>query len=83
LGFASVSEKPAGGETTSPVNPGAIWASRHLQAGVEAIVSIDAHSGRELGVRAQARKLPRQQRRRQSMLISSWCGCSRDLIQKI
>jgi hypothetical protein len=28
--------------------------SRYLQVGVEAIIPIDAHSGRDLGVRAQA-----------------------------
>ena len=28
--------------------------SRYLQAGVDAIIPMDAHSGRDLGVRAQA-----------------------------
>src|ERR1700716_2314500 len=45
---------PAAGRTTGTVNPGFIWVSRYLQVGVEAIVPMDAHSGRDLGVRAQA-----------------------------
>ena len=45
---------PLAGRTTGTVNPGVIWVSRYLQAGVEAIIPIDARSGRDLGVRAQA-----------------------------
>src|SRR6195256_1203996 len=45
---------PLAGRTTGTVNPGVIWVSRYLQVGVEAIIPIDAHSGRDLGVRAQA-----------------------------
>jgi hypothetical protein len=45
---------PAAGRTTGTVNPGFIWVSRYLQVGLEAIVPIDAHSGRDVGVRAQA-----------------------------
>jgi hypothetical protein len=45
---------PLVGRTTGTVNPGVIWVNRYLQVGVEAIVPIDAHSGRDLGVRAQA-----------------------------
>jgi hypothetical protein len=45
---------PSAGRTTGTVNPGIIWVNRYLQVGVEAIVPIDAHSGRDLGVRAQA-----------------------------
>jgi hypothetical protein len=45
---------PLAGRTTGTVNPGVIWVSRYLQVGVEAIVPIDAHSGRDLGFRAQA-----------------------------
>jgi len=45
---------PLAGRTTGTVNPGAIWVSRYLQAGVEAIIPMDAHSGRDVGVRAQA-----------------------------
>jgi hypothetical protein len=45
---------PLVGRTTGTVNPGVIWVSRYLQVGVEAIIPMDAHSGRDLGVRAQA-----------------------------
>jgi hypothetical protein len=45
---------PLAGRTTGTVNPGVIWVSRYLQVGVEAIVPMDAHSGRDLGFRAQA-----------------------------
>jgi hypothetical protein len=45
---------PLAGRTTGTVNPGVIWVSRYLQAGVEAIIPVDARSGRDLGVRAQA-----------------------------
>jgi hypothetical protein len=45
---------PLVGRTTGTVNPGVIWVSRHLQVGLEAIIPMDAHSGRDLGVRAQA-----------------------------
>jgi hypothetical protein len=44
---------PLAGRTTGTVNPGVIWVSRYLQVGVEAIVPMDAHSGRDLGFRAQ------------------------------
>ena len=47
-------ENRDGGVTTGTINPGVVWVSRYLQAGVEAIVPMDAHSGRDLGVRAQA-----------------------------
>src|SRR3982074_2473987 len=45
---------PLVGRTTGTVNPGVIWVSRYLQVGVEAIIPMDAHSGRDLGARAQA-----------------------------
>jgi hypothetical protein len=45
---------PLAGRTTGTINPGVIWVSRYLQAGVEAIIPMDARSGRDLGVRAQA-----------------------------
>src|SRR5258707_4269990 len=45
---------PLAGRTTGTVNPGVIWVSRYLQVGVEAIIPMEAHSGRDLGVRAQA-----------------------------
>src|SRR3984893_11299936 len=44
---------PLAGRTTGTVNPGAIWVSRYLQVGVEAIIPMDAHSGRDLGARAR------------------------------
>jgi hypothetical protein len=45
---------PLAGRTTGTVNPGVIWVSRYLQVAVEAIIPMDAHSGSDLGVRAQA-----------------------------
>jgi hypothetical protein len=45
---------PNAGRATGTINPDAIWVSRYLQVGVEAIIPINASSGRDLGVRAQA-----------------------------
>jgi hypothetical protein len=45
---------PLAGRTTGTFNPGVIWVSRYLHAGVEAIIPMDAHCGRDVGVRAQA-----------------------------
>jgi hypothetical protein len=45
---------PLAGRTTGTVNPGVIWVSRYLQVGAEAIIPIDAHSGRDIGARIQA-----------------------------
>ena len=45
---------PLAGQTTGTVNLGVIWVDRYLQVGVEAIVPINARSGRDIGVRAQA-----------------------------
>jgi hypothetical protein len=45
---------PNAGLTTGTVNPGVIWVGRYLQFGVEAIVPVNARSGRDVGVRAQA-----------------------------
>src|ERR1700682_841610 len=45
---------PLVGRTTGTINPGIIWVDRYLQVGVEAIIPMEAHSGRDLGVRAQA-----------------------------
>jgi hypothetical protein len=50
----ALTQRPLAGRTTGTVNPGVIWVSRYLQVGVEAIIPIDAHSRRDLGVRAQA-----------------------------
>jgi hypothetical protein len=43
----------SGGLATGTVNPGVIWVSHCLQAGVEAIIPTDALSGRDPGARAQ------------------------------
>jgi hypothetical protein len=45
---------PTAGRTTGTVNPGVIWVNRYLQVAVEAIIPMNAQSGRDLGVRAQA-----------------------------
>jgi hypothetical protein len=45
---------PLAGRTTGTVNPGAIWVSRYLQVAAEAIIPMDAHSGRDVGARIQA-----------------------------
>ena len=45
---------PLAGRTTGTINPGFIWVNRYLQVGAEAIIPMDAHSGRDVGVRAQA-----------------------------
>src|SRR6202023_2661882 len=45
---------PLAGRTTGTVNPGFIWVDRYLQVGVEAIIPMDAHSGRDIGARVQA-----------------------------
>ncbi len=45
---------PTAGSTTGTINPGVIWVSRYLQAGVEAIIPLNASSGRDVGVRGQA-----------------------------
>jgi hypothetical protein len=45
---------PLAGRTTGTVNPGFIWVDRYLQVAAEAIVPMDAHSGRDIGARVQA-----------------------------
>ena len=45
---------PLAGKTTGTINPGVIWVNRYLQVGLEAIIPMNAQSGRDLGVRAQA-----------------------------
>lgn len=44
---------PSAGQTTGTINPGVIWVGEYAQLGVEAIVPINASSGRDIGVRAQ------------------------------
>jgi hypothetical protein len=45
---------PLAGRTTGTVNPGFIWVDRYLQVAAEAIIPMDAHSGRDIGARVQA-----------------------------
>src|SRR5260370_6304174 len=45
---------PLAERTTGTVNPGVIWVNRYLQGAAEAIIPIDAHSGRDIGARIQA-----------------------------
>jgi hypothetical protein len=39
--------------TTGTINPGVIWSGQYFQVGVEAIIPINAHTGRNVGVVAQ------------------------------
>ena len=39
--------------TTGTINPGVIWSGQYYQVGVEAIIPIDSHTGRNVGVIAQ------------------------------
>ena len=45
---------PLAGRTNGTVNPGVVWVSRYLQVAGEAIIPMDAHSGRDVGARIQA-----------------------------
>ena len=45
---------PLAGRTTGTVDPGFIWVDRYLQVTAEAIIPMDAHSGRDIGARVQA-----------------------------
>ena len=45
---------PLAGRTTGTVDPGFIWVDRYLQVAAEAIIPMDAHSGRDIGARVQA-----------------------------
>ena len=38
--------------TTGTVNPGVIWAGKSFEVGVEAIIPMTSHSGKNVGVRA-------------------------------
>jgi hypothetical protein len=42
-----------GGETTGTINPGAIWAGKYAQFGVEAVIPINDRTGKSAGVIAQ------------------------------
>jgi hypothetical protein len=44
----------SGGRTTGTINPGLIWSGQHFQLGAEAVVPINADSGRRVGVVVQA-----------------------------
>jgi len=41
------------GPTTGTINPGVIWAAKHFQVGVEAVIPINEHTGNNVGVIAQ------------------------------
>src|SRR6202048_4989444 len=51
---ATLLNGPLAGRTTGTLNPGVVWVSRYLQVAAEAIIPIDAHSGRDIGARIQA-----------------------------
>ena len=41
------------GKTTGTVNPGIIWAGKYFQLGLEAVVPINARTGKNVGIRGQ------------------------------
>jgi len=41
------------GKTTGTVNPGIIWAGKHFQLGLEAILPINERTGKNVGIRGQ------------------------------
>jgi hypothetical protein len=43
----------AGGGTTGTINPGVLWVGQAVQLGLEAIIPLNAESGRGVGVRAE------------------------------
>jgi hypothetical protein len=40
-----------GGKTTGTVNPGAIWAGKYVELGVEAVIPVNGTTGKNVGVR--------------------------------
>jgi hypothetical protein len=44
---------PNSGETTGTINPGIVWVDRYLEVGLEAVIPVNARSGRDIGFRAQ------------------------------
>jgi hypothetical protein len=44
---------PLAGQTTGTVNPGVIWAGQYFELGLEAVIPVNARSGRDLGMLAQ------------------------------
>jgi hypothetical protein len=38
-----------GGPTTGTINPGVLWESRYFQAGAEAVIPVNSHSGSSIG----------------------------------
>jgi len=42
-------ENRDGGTTTGTVNPGVLYESRYFQAGIEAVIPINKHSGENIG----------------------------------
>jgi hypothetical protein len=41
------------GRTTGTVNPGVIWFGRYFQLGLEAVIPVNARSGKNVGVLGQ------------------------------
>jgi hypothetical protein len=44
---------PNAGQTTGTINPGIIWVDRYLEVGLEAVIPVNARSGRDFGFRVQ------------------------------
>jgi hypothetical protein len=45
--------RPRAGPLTGTINPGVIWSGRYFQVGIEALIPVNEHSGRNVGVIAQ------------------------------
>jgi hypothetical protein len=53
LSFQTPLDRGQGGKTTGTVNPGILWAGQFIQLSVEAMLPINARSGKTVGVIAQ------------------------------
>jgi hypothetical protein len=53
LSFQTPLDRDRGGKTTGTVNPGILWAGQFVQLSVEAMLPINARSGKTVGVIAQ------------------------------
>ena len=51
--MATPIEGPHAGRTTGSVNPGIIWFGRYCQLGIEAVIPVNARSGKNIGVIGQ------------------------------
>jgi hypothetical protein len=51
--MATPIEGPHAGRTTGTVNPGIIWFGRYCQLGIEAVIPVNAMTGKNVGVLAQ------------------------------